>query len=225
LVYNTLLTRLLPTRCPGCGSRTADALCVPCGTELVRIPSPCSRCGLGLPAAECPLDTLRWHCTSVLAPYAYVEPLQRHVQALKFGGQRNVGRMLGKLLLHHVVASRAADHIDVLVAVPLHRRRLIERGYNQAIEIARPLAATLRLPLTIAGIARKRATAAQSQLNARQRRANLRGAFVVSRSFAGLRVAIVDDVLTTGATVNALGLELLRAGARTVHAWAVARSL
>jgi ComF family protein len=225
LVYGTLLGRLLPTRCPGCGSRAPVALCSPCRAELAEIASPCRRCGLDLPAAECPLATARWHCTRVLAPYAYAEPLQRHIQALKFGGRRSVGRMLGELLLDHVVASGAAAAIDVLVAVPLHRRRLIERGYNQAIEIARPLAATLQLPLWIAGISRRRATSAQSQLSARQRRANMRGAFVVSRSFSGLRVALVDDVLTTGATVNALALELQRAGADTVHAWVVARSL
>lgn len=225
MVYSTLLARLLPTCCPGCGVRARSGFCAHCRAELVELAAPCRRCGLDLPTVECPLTTTRWQCARVLAPYAYAEPLQRHIQALKFGGRRNVGRILGELLLDHVVAQGLADEIDVLVAVPLHRHRLIERGYNQAIEIARPLAATLRLPLWIRGIERRRATAAQSQLSAGQRRANLRGAFTVSRSFSGLTVALVDDVLTTGATANALARELLRAGADTVHAWAVARSL
>ncbi|HSG65023.1 MAG TPA: ComF family protein [Gammaproteobacteria bacterium] len=225
MVYSALLACLLPARCPGCGARTARALCADCRAELREVTNPCRRCGLGLPVSECPRDAAYWHCASVLAPYAYVAPLQRYVRALKFGGQRNTGRLLGELLLEHVLSTRAAEEVDVLVAVPLHRRRLIERGYNQAVEIARPLAATLRLPLWIAGISRPRATAAQSQLDARQRRANLHGAFAVSRAFDGLRVALIDDVLTTGATSNALALELLRAGATAVHAWAVARSL
>jgi ComF family protein len=186
---------------------------------------PCPRCGLSLPAASCPATSAAWTVATVVAPFRYAEPLQGYLQALKFAGRRNLGRALGELLVDHLVATGMAEGIDSVVAVPLHRRRLISRGYNQAVEIARPIVAALRIPKLVAGIVRCRSTAAQSELSALERRANLRGAFAVNRPLDGRRIAVIDDVMTTGATVNTLALVLLRAGAESVQAWTVARAL
>ena len=127
--------------------------------------------------------------TVSIAPFDYVEPLRIHVQRLKFAGQRRLGRALGELLAGQISATPAARHVDVIAAVPLHRSRLLERGYNQAFELARPIAAELRLPLLRAGIGRRRATAAQSRLTAEARYANVRDAFEVSRDVRGIHVA------------------------------------
>lgn len=162
---------------------------------------------------------------AVVAPLEYRDPVNEHIQALKFAGRRQIGRALGEILVEAVRAIPQGRDVDAVVAVPLHRRRFLERGYNQATEIARPVAATLSVDLYVAGIRRRRATTAQAQLSASERRSNLRRAFRVTRDLSNLNIAIIDDVITTGATVNALARELKRAGASSVQAWAVARSI
>ena len=225
LVYDHVAEVLLPSRCAGCGIASVSGFCGGCRADLARIRRPCQHCGLPLPAALCPRQTASWALDTVVAPLQYAEPLSEYVQALKFAGRRHLGRALGELLVAAVRASPAAGDVDAIVPVPLHRRRFIARGYNQAVEIAHPVAAALSIRLLIAGIRRKRATTAQAQLAATARRANLRRAFAVTRNLEGLHIAIVDDVITTGATVNALARELSLAGARSVQAWAIARSL
>lgn len=225
MVYKKLLRRLIPARCPGCAIPTENGFCTGCRQDFERVERPCAGCGLGLPVGACPRASGVWRVAGIIAPLRYAEPLQVHVQSLKFAGRRSVGRALGELLVNHIGDALMARAVDALVAVPLHRQRFLARGYNQAIEIARPVSAALGIPLLVAGVARTRATPAQSRLVATQRRNNLRGSFSVSRDVAGLHLVIVDDVITTGATVNALALELSRAGAESVCAWAVARSL
>jgi ComF family protein len=166
-----------------------------------------------------------WMLDSVIAPLEYTEPLDGYIQALKFAGRRHLGRALGELLVDAVRATHASRVVDAIVPVPLHRRRFLHRGYNQAVEIARPIAAALGIDFYLAGIRRPRATSAQAQLTAKERQANLRHAFLVSRDLQNLHIAIIDDVITTGATVNALARELMLAGASSVQAWAIARSI
>ena len=101
---------------------------------------------------------------------------------------------------------------------------MLQRGYNQALEIARSVSYELRRPILRSGILRSRSTPPQSLLGADARRSNLRAAFLVRRELRGIRLAIIDDVITTGATVNALALALRAAGASYVEAWAVART-
>ncbi len=173
----------------------------------------------------CPRRIGTWQLDAVVAPLEYAEPIDDYIQALKFAGRRALGRALAEPLVDAVRTRPAGEPVDAIVPVPLHRRRFLERGYNQAVEIARPVAAALGLDLYVAGIRRRRPTPAQTQLTARKRLANVRRAFSVNRKLTGLHVAIVDDVITTGATVNSLARELKRAGASSVHAWAVARSI
>jgi ComF family protein len=150
----------------------------------------------------------------------YAPPLDGYVLALKYGGARNLGRALGLLLAGAV---RGAE-VDALVPVPLHPKRLRERGYNQGVEIARPLSRALGLPLVLGGIERRGAQVRQTGQTAAERLRNVADAFAVRRNLAGRRIAIVDDVITTGATVNALAAALLAAGAASCVAWAVART-
>jgi ComF family protein len=143
---------------------------------------------------------------------------------MKFSRRRLNGRALGLILADHLLSGTDIREIDALVAVPLHRRRLRQRGYNQSIEIARAVSIELRIPLLISGIRRSVETRPQSELDINERHASVTGAFSISRNLRGLRMAIVDDVITTGATVNALADALYSAGARNVQAWSVART-
>jgi ComF family protein len=150
----------------------------------------------------------------------YAPPLDGYVRALKYRGARNLGRALGLLL----AAALYGGDVDALVPVPLHPRRLRERGYNQSVEIARPVSRALRLPLLLSRIDRRSAQVPQAGRTAAERLRNVAAAFAVGRDVAGRRIAIVDDVITTGATVNALASALLAAGAASCVAWAVART-
>lgn len=225
MVYDKIVRHLLSACCPACGAASASGFCTGCRDALARIERPCPDCGLPLPPTACPRHTAPWVVDAVVAPLEYAEPVDAHVQALKFAGRRHLGRALGEQLVEAVRAIPSSPSVDALVPVPLHRRRFLERGYNQAVEITRPVAAALRIDFYVAGIRRQRATTAQAKLSANARRANLRHAFRVTRDLRDLHIAVVDDVITTGATVNALARELKRAGAASVQAWAIARSI
>jgi len=219
----TLTRRLVPASCPRCRLAAASGFCPACRADFVRIPSPCPRCGLASPCRPCPAAAGAWPIDAVVAPFAYAAPLARQLLALKYARQRHLGAALGLLLAAEPGLGRCP--VDALVPVPLHPRRLRQRSFNQADEIARPIARATGLPIIVRGIRRRRYTQPQTALDRRQRRANPRRAFAIDNaSLRGLRLAIVDDVITTAATVNALATALRSAGAVSVVAWAVART-
>ncbi len=157
------------------------------------------------------------------APYRYEFPLDVLIHRFKYGGQIAIGRILGTLLARRL-AERGPPGVDAIVPVPLHAAREAKRGYNQAREIAIFAAELIGIPLEDRIVRRPRATVEQTALPAAARRRNLRGAFEIRASSVPLRVAIVDDVLTTGATAEALALALRRAGCRHIEVWTVARA-
>lgn len=188
----------------------------------------CTRCATPLPAsgshAEC--GRCQRHPPTFersLALFRYQFPVDKLVLQLKFRRELSLARLFGELMVARV-QSRPARTPDVIVPVPLHRSRLRERGYNQALEIARTVGAQLRLPVDAHGVRRARDTRAQSDLSLRERRKNVRGAFVARGNFNGLRVAIIDDVMTSGSTAEALAKCLKNAGAREIEVWVVARA-
>lgn len=224
-VYEPLWGLILPEFCPRCDEPTHGGFCSRCRSDFPCNAMACSVCASGpLPdgRACCDSHAPGWHTDSVLAPYLFVPPLSRYFHELKFAGRRNLGRAAGLLLADYAHARR--HRVAALVSVPLHPERLLQRGYNQALEIARSVSHELRLPILRAGILRSRSTRQQTALDAVERRHNLAAAFTVTRDLRGLRLAIIDDVITTGATVNSLALSLRAAGATHVEAWAVART-
>lgn len=160
---------------------------------------------------------------AAFAPYRYEFPLVELIHRFKYGGQIAIGRILGTLLARRL-AERGRPGVDAIVPVPLHAAREAKRGYNQAREIAMFAAKLAGIPLEDRIVRRTRATVEQTALPAAARRLNLRGAFEVRASSVPLRVAIVDDVLTTGATAEALALALRRAGCSYIEVWTVARA-
>lgn len=214
------------------------AACVLCAAPLDRGPHFCAACARALPrpAHHCPVcaapaatETAApcGQCQRrpppydrVRAPFRYGPPVDRLVQGAKYSGRLDWLAVLAHQLLRHVQAS---PQVELLVPVPLHRARLRDRGYNQSLELARPVARALRLPLRHA-LARVRATRAQTGLPAVERRANLRDAFAPIQALAGEPVALVDDVMTSGATAEAAAASLRAAGAARVEVWVVARA-
>jgi ComF family protein len=208
--------------CPACGGPTPAGFCAVCAASFASVRDPCRRCGLGKPVAHCPARAPEWRVAAVTAPLMYSPPLDHYVHALKYHGARALARSLA-LLIVAALRSQAAD-VDALVPVPLHRARLYSRGYNQAAELARALGRELGLPTLERGIGRRAAASSQTAQGAVARRASVAQAFGVRRNLAGRRIAIVDDVLTTGATANSLATALLAAGAERCVVWAVART-
>jgi ComF family protein len=145
------------------------------------------------------------------------------LQRLKFHRRLEVAPLLGALLAEGLPA-RGTALPEVLLPVPLHPQRLRERGYNQSLELARVLSRRLAIPVQTGLCVRTRATAPQTALDGVERRRNLRGAFVMQGEAIPSQVAIIDDVVTTGATVHELARTLRRAGVARVEVWACARA-
>ncbi len=154
--------------------------------------------------------------------YAYATPLDGLVKRCKYSGELSVTAWFAQSLAREL---KAEPRPDLILPMPLHDRRLADRGFNQAVEIARRLAPLLDLPWTALGCERTRDTPPQAGLDLRARRRNLRGAFRCNLDLSGKRVALLDDVMTSGASLDALAREAIRAGAAEVSAWVVARTL
>lgn len=162
-----------------------------------------------------------------IAVFDYAPPIDALIQRAKFSGDLACARLLG-LLMAEGIRRRQPSLPQTLIPVPLHRGRLATRGYNQALELARPIARALRLPIEPACVARVRATAEQTGLSAKARGDNLRDAFAVrhrDRNRIGDDVAIIDDVMTTGHTVDALADAMKQSGVRRVRVWVCARAV
>jgi ComF family protein len=161
-----------------------------------------------------PLDSCR-------ALFSYQPPIDNWIHALKFGRDLAVAHLLGQMLVEHLPSPEAGTRV---LAVPLHARRLRERGYNQATEIARPLIQRGWLP-DRCGCYRLRHTPAQSALSASDRHCNLHGAFAVRKRLQGEDILLIDDVMTTGTTLNEVATVLKEAGAGRVDARVITRAL
>lgn len=219
----------LPSICSVCGTdahRELD-LCLPCHEELPFNAHACPRCAspLAEPASPVCGQCLgrHWYFDRSLVPFVYRPPISGLITALKFHGQLASARLLGELLCEHVLAHNASLP-QALIPVPLHASRLRERGFNQALEIGRILSRRLGIPLQKHACRRLRRTAAQSGMQVRARRRNVRNAFSYSGPGTFEHVAIVDDVLTTGHTVNEVARVLRKAGAHRIDVWCVART-
>jgi ComF family protein len=154
--------------------------------------------------------------------FKYAYPVDHFIRAVKFRGERVFARVLGELLAREH-RSRGWELPDCIVPMPLHVERLRERGFNQSLEIARFAAASLGARVECRSLERRIATREQSGLSLEARRKNVRGAFEVVRPLPYGRVALLDDVVTTGSTAMAAVDALEAAGVREVELWAIAR--
>lgn len=223
------LRLVLPPRCLLCGAAGTDGrdLCAGCVADLVLNSPCCPRCALPLQVSapmcgEClkrpPTFAAAW------APFRYGHPLDLLEARFKFRGDLAAGRILAELMLERARIETPALPA-MLIPVPLHRTRLRERGYNQALELAKPLAQALGISLRHDLLVRYKATPPQTGLDAKARRRNLDGAFASAPDVRWpAHVVLFDDVMTTGATLREAARTLQRAGVGRVDVWAMARA-
>lgn len=221
----TLLAALLPQDCLLCASCSGNALlCPACAAELPRLPQPaCPRCALPNPQGETCGRCQRHppHFDRLIACYPYRFPVDRLIQRLKYGHQLALAGWFGDQL----AASCAALTFDRIVPMPLHPERMAVRGFNQATEISRALASVRALEIDNPCCERVRTTKPQEGLTLRARRRNLRNAFACNIDLDGQHVLLVDDVVTTGASVNECARTLRLHGATQITVATVARTL
>jgi ComF family protein len=182
----------------------------------------CANCQAALAAYPGTLRRMPAGLADMRIAYVFQSPLREAVHQLKYRRVRRIARPLGALMAEHLIAHPVA--IDAVLAIPLHSTRLAERGFNQAEALAREIANLLDLPLIATGLRRVRATEQQAHLDARARAENMRDAFAWEGAAPPRRLLLVDDVLTTGATMGACAVVLRNAGAESIHGLALARS-
>ena len=220
---------LYPPLCLLCGadSRSDQSICEGCLADLAINLSACSGCAIPLPddvtglCGDCQRKSYPFD--SAHASFLYQPPLDRLLLDLKFDKRLQNAPLLGALMAERLLAD-GQDLPELLIPVPLHHARLRERGYNQALELARMLANRLGMRVDARSCIRSRQTASQSQLSARARHSNIRNAFELVRPIDAVHVAIVDDVMTTGSTVTELAKLLKRNGVERVDVWVCARA-
>lgn len=215
-----------------CGSWTADEVCPACETRYGGLRLRCPRCGLAQQHAAtlcggCVVEPAVFRRTVVGLDYVF--PWNRLITRLKFGNAPELAPMLARRLLRAVQADTPTDPaVQAVLAVPLSQARLQQRGYNQAWELARPVARALGLPLRADVLTRWRDTPQQAKLNRQERANNLRAAFWIEPAargwLQGQHLALVDDVMTTGATATEVTRTLLAGGAASVDLWVLART-
>lgn len=234
-LLRTHMLSLLPSCCALCGSAAQQAICSDCRLQYGgRQQQRCRQCALPL-ASAVPQPALCGACQkhppafdATVVAVDYTAPLDQLVLALKFGSQLALAALFSDMLRDAMLQQRNCALPTLLTAVPLSSERLTERGFNQALEIAKPLSRALGIALLPGAACRLRDTHAQAMLRPQQRRKNIRHAFGVPAHaidrIQGQHIGIVDDVITTGETLNELAATLKRFGAARVTNLVFART-
>jgi ComF family protein len=201
-----LLNQLFPQNCFLCGDIATKPLCMACLQEL--------------PYLEYPIDKPFQHISHVHAIFDYEYPVTHLIQSAKFNNNLIILNFLGSLMAQHLDFDQVPD---VIIPVPLHIKRLRERGYNQSLELAKMIRKKLKLPLDYHHCQRIRYTTPQVKLDGKTRLTNLAGAFEIKNWCENWKhVLLIDDVLTTGSTVNEISKMLNLAGVEQITVWCCA---
>ena len=231
---NTFKQAVFVQNCLLCDAPQASihAVCRPCLNDLPWQPkTSCPQCGLSSSGQLCgscisaPPDFDITHSV-----FLYEFPIDKMMQRYKYGSSLNIGDTFGRFLAEKIKLDVLNNNnVDLIIPMPMHPQRLKERGFNQALEIAKVLSRLLtkksREKLDFKSVARQTLTPPQASLPLKQRVKNIKGAFKVNAELKGKRIAIVDDVMTTGASLNELAKTLKKAGAAHVECWVIARTL
>ena len=232
MVYQSIhscLDWLLPQSCLLCKKPVTQslALCASCLEQLPVNDHACRRCALPLPDTA-PPDAVCGQCQrqpppfdSIFAPWLYAEPLNHLILQLKRARKLAAGRLLGQLLADQVPSH---DLPELILPIPSHPKKLKKNGFNHSGEIARSLSQELNLPWAAHLLKKTKDTPGQHGLTRRQRQANLRRCFALSETPKARSVVLLDDVVTTGATVREAALTLKQAEIKEVRVWALART-
>lgn len=206
-------------------------ICRGCQADLPMQTTACYQCALPLHGATAVPSPLCGHCLNdppsydhTFSAFQYAHPVDHLIHDLKFNRKLAIARLLGELMAQQLKKRARAPLPQLIIPVPLHAARLRERGYNQATELARPIARALNIPIDYQHCQRHCATAIQSDLPANERSRNVKGVFHIVKKLPARHVAIVDDVMTTGATVAEFATTLRSAGVEKIEVWVCARA-
>ena len=217
--------------CPLCLEPNNELICDSCKTMLPAINQQCFQCGLPLNMVDTIDHSLRCgQCLKsppafdlCISPYHYALPINQFITQLKFRNQLHYANILADLLIAKI-DQHSENLPECIIPVPLHRNRLRQRGFNQALEIARPIAKKYTIKLDTHSCTRIISTPPQMEQDKKTRQKNIHNAFKVAPEFHYKDIAIVDDVMTTGHTLNELSRVLREQGVKRIQVWAVARS-
>ncbi|MFT7223375.1 MAG: ComF family protein [Cellvibrionaceae bacterium] len=215
--------------CLACGEFNSQRICTRCQDYLPKLRNPCQHCGVPTPHAhqrcgQCLKNPPVFE--SVHTPWTYASPLDKLLYNFKHLGDQCTGKALSQLLSVEIKNDYFSRHLslpEILVAVPMSKRQQWRRGFNQAALLCTELHQSFGIPVFTA-LKRRHSEIQQKQLNRQQRLRNLSGCFQISGQLSGKSVAIVDDVVTTGATANTLAKALRKAGAGEIRVWALCRT-
>lgn len=232
-LFSEIKFLLMPSFCSLCANLTTNTLdlCSSCEIKLPWITNACSRCSTPLfhknqnsiICGACINQPPSYNICIV--PWKYQSPLENLLMGMKFFGKLSYAYLLGSLLARVLQTHYQNKQLpECIIPVPLHRYRIRERGYNQALELARPIAKTLHLPIDVKNCNRILATAAQTSLQKKQRITNVKNAFAI-KPINYNHVAVIDDVITTGSTVHELCLALRKQGVSRIDVWCCARTM
>ena len=214
----------MPQRCALCNAVSTAGFCPPCQPLLPWIATACARCGASLESAgicgRCQKRPPSYHDSRI--PFHYQAPISNGIQRFKYGADLNYAGTFADMLTLHLLRA-GPPWPEVLIPVPLHPRRLRQRGFNQALELAAMVGKKLRIPVISNRLHRQRNTPAQVGLNAAARRKNMHQAFIANDVSQFTHIALIDDIVTTGSTANAAAAALRTAGAGHITVWAVAK--
>lgn len=226
-------TWCLPPTCVLCGAQGKNIdLCHDCWQELPWLTHACVRCALPLPI-QAPANIECGNClrhalpfNKLLALFHYQPPIGRLITGLKFHQQLKYAHLIGELLTERLIKTYQTNQKipDLLIPMPLHPIRLRERGFNQAVEIARPIIKKMGIKMDLTSCQRVRATIPQTTLPAAQRKNNVKNAFQINSILHNKHVAILDDVVTTGHTIIELSRMLKEVGVKYIDIWCCART-
>lgn len=228
-MLNQLLDSLYPRICVLCGSsETTDKdICHSCLSDLVINDSSCTQCAVPLPfvtesqvCGNClknkPYFDASW------SAFVYAQPLEWMIQQLKFNAKLSYANLLSNLALSHL--PEMGEQPDCIIPIPLHNKRLKQRGFNQALELLKPIANSLKIKIDNQSCQRLTHTSSQTGLKAKLRQKNIKNAFSYKNKNKYQYVILFDDVVTTGSTTNELARTLKREGVKRVDVWSLARA-
>ncbi len=226
----TIQNAICPTYCALCDKPTEEALCEICEADLPHLDQACKRCALPLAdvdianplCGECLVDPPAFD--EAIAPFRYAPPIDEMISRFKYQHHLSMGRLLGGYLAQHIVECAAT--VDALVPIPLHPSRLKHRGFNQAAELAYWVNRRTRIPAYMDLLLRVQPGPDQRSANRKQRQRQVQQAFQIKPAYTHIpeRIALIDDVMTTGATARAAASCLRRAGVKYIAIWAIART-
>ena len=229
-IINQCLDFLIPRRCLSCNSSNcsnAIQICAPCLTALPYLTNCCHQCGQQLTAQRdyCGACISKPpHFDQVFAPFEYSSSVRDLIIKFKYGETPTLAKPLAHLF-HQQFFEQGIETPDLLISVPMHHSRLRQRGYNQSIELCRHLSRVMGIPTSHKIIAKCKLTPAQANLNLKRRKQNMRGSFSAGNPMQFNHIAIVDDVITTGATANEIAKVLKQMGVDYVQVWTLAHAL